>query len=131
MVSKDSTKAEKQLSVILGELDKYQYESNGDSFTVKTEDGELLTDAHKNAVSFEDLVKRVTSDYFEFAEKEDGDNGGKGKGATGNGNEFGAGKFKNIQVPQTPEELKAAVRGAKSPEEAKAISEAYLEANKD
>jgi len=123
-ISNDPIKAEKQLNIIARDLETYNFEANGDDFVVKKENGEQLLDQHGNPVSFSELVEGTAKGYFDVNDKTD-DKPGTG---TENKNNFGGGNFKNIQVPKDGEELKNALRGAKSPEEREAISNAYIDA---
>ena len=126
VLPEDTKKADKRLNTILPELANYKFEQNGNDIIVKDLDGKLLTDAHDNAVSFDQLVDGIAEDYFDF--DSGGDGGSKG---TGNGGDnFGKGKFNTVKIPQSPQELQKAMEGAKSSEERQKISEAYLEAQK-
>lgn len=125
-ISSDPIKAEKQLSVILRDLDAFSFEQNGDDFVVKKENGEQLLDSHGNPVSFSELVEGTAKGYYDVIENNDPPPGN----GTGNENNFGGDAFKNIKVPKDGDELKNALRGAKSPEEREAISNAYIDAQK-
>lgn len=129
VLPEDATKASKRLNLVTHELSNYQFKTDGDQILVIDEDGQQLTDAHNTPVSFEDLVKDIAETYFDFSAEEDGDKGGKN--GTGNQNKFGSGKFSKTKVPTTPEELQQAMKDAKTPEERKELSEAFLKRSKE
>lgn len=122
----DSSKADKRLSTILPELAKYKFEQKGNDIIVKDENGHQLTDAHNNAVNFNDLVDSIAEDYFDF---ESGESDGS-KGTGNGGDDFNKKPFSRVTVPQNSDDLRKALEGAKSSEERQKISEAYLESQK-
>jgi len=79
ILSKDPERANKQLSVIDTYLQGYEFEVNGDTIIAK-KDGKILEDEHANAVTFKDLVTKITTGIFDIDE-------GKGGGGTGNDND--------------------------------------------
>ena len=122
----DASKANKRLNTILPELAQYKFETNGNEIIVKDENGQLLTDAHNNAVTFDKLVGSIADDYFDFDTGSEGGSTGTGNG----GDNFGKPNFQQVTVPQNSAELEKAMKGAKSSEERQKISEAYLENQK-
>lgn len=125
VLPEDAKKAEKRLNAALRDFSEYDFDIDGNDIIVKTKDGQQLKDKHNNPVSFEELVDVVADDYFDF-DGSGGDSGGKGSGSgTGNKNEFGSGKFDRVVSPKTPDELKEAIRNAKSSEEREAITAAW------
>lgn len=122
ILPEDAKKAEKRLNAALRDFSEYDFDIDGNDIIVKTKDGQQLMDKHNNPVSFDELVDAVADDYFDFEDGKDGKGSG---GGTGNKNDFGSGKFDRVVAPKTPEELKEAIRNAKSSEEREAITESW------
>lgn len=58
------------------ELKEYEYEVHEDGSTVVMQNGKVLEDGHGNTLSYEDHVKRIAGNRFEFAANNGGDNAG-------------------------------------------------------
>jgi len=133
ILPEDATKAQARLSVVGQKLNEYSWKADGDTLIPVDEKGHQLVDGHNNPITFDDIVENIGSTYFDF-EEGDGGAGGSGSGGgngTGNGNGFGKNQFSRVKVPQTPEELQAAMQSAKTSEERAAISEAYTKAQSE
>lgn len=124
ILPEDASKATKRLNLVTHELESYNFKQDGDDILVVDENGQLLTDAHNNPITFESLVDGIGDTYFDFQKPDD--KGGKGGTGTGNKNDFGKGNFSRVKVPQSAEELEEALKNAKTPEERTAISQAFL-----
>ncbi len=123
ILPEDPKKADKRLRTILPELDQYKFEQDGNEIIVKDSNGQMLTDAHNNVVTFDRLVDTLSEDYFDFQSNDSDDTQGTGNG----GNDFGKRNFDKITIPKDSKELEQALKVAKSPEERQKISEAFLE----
>lgn len=118
--SEDKVKANNQRKVILDSLGSYNYKIEGDHVVLLNENGEQLTDDHKQPVKFEEKVRNVTENLYDLStskkrsggggdnEEEDGDEGGK--------------KFKwNGVTPKDQKEYQTLIANADSLKEKKAI----------
>lgn len=114
VLSDDPVRAEKQLSMITKALKKYEFEKDGDKIIVK-QNGKIVEDDHSNQLTFSDIVKGITGDYFDL-------DANPGRSGTGNDND-GTGAKGNKQI-KSKEELRAKLNSAKSPEDrTKAIAD--------
>ena len=76
------------------ELKGYDYEQQADGSLIVTKDGKVLEDAHGHTKSFEDVVKGLASNYFEF----EANNGGANAGNENNGAQGGAGAARTFKT---------------------------------
>lgn len=92
--------------------DGIDWEQQGDVF-VPMKDGKVLTDAHGNALTLEDLAKTKAGDWFEFSANNGGgnsNNGGAVDPSKGSAGGTPAGQYpKNITKPKTFADLTAIV----------------------
>lgn len=76
------------------ELKGYDYEQQADGSFIVTKDGKVLEDAHGHTKSFEDVVKGLASNYFEF----EANNGGANAGNENKGAQGGAGAARTFKT---------------------------------
>lgn len=88
ILSTDPTRAANQKSILLKELEKYDYQEENDDFTPLVE-GKRLENEHGHGINFEQMVKSEASKYFDFKKADDrdtpppGGDGGSGGGSGG------------------------------------------------
>lgn len=80
----------------LNELNGFDYEIADDGSVIVLKEGQVLDDGHGHSKSFDDIVREVSSNYFEFS----GNNGGENAGNRNDGGNGGGGsgtipRFKN------------------------------------
>ena len=113
ILSEDPVKAQNQLSVITERLKSYQYQINGDNIIVK-QDGKVIEDAHGNQIKLNEIVKSISSNYFDFKEGESRNNG------TGNNN-----GGQGMKTATTQDELRVQLSKARTNEERIKIAANY------
>lgn len=75
ILPKNATVAETYKRDFLNELKGYEYEEKDGKILV-SKDGKLLEDGHGNTLSWEDHVKKIAGNRFEFAVNNNGENSG-------------------------------------------------------
>lgn len=75
ILPKSPTVAETQRRDFLNEMKTYDYEKKDGKILI-SKDGKLLEDEHGNTLSYEDHVKAIAANRFEFAVNNGGDNAG-------------------------------------------------------
>lgn len=83
----------------LNELQGFDYEVQADGSVIVTKDGKAIEDAHGHSKGFDDIVKGIAENYFDFQ----GNNGGANAGNENKGNEGGGAlpKFKSQKEVDT------------------------------
>lgn len=76
IISKNAKVASTIQSQFLNELKGYGYEKQTDGSFLPTKDGKVITDNHGHTVTFDELVKQVAENYFEFQSNNGGQNAG-------------------------------------------------------
>lgn len=76
VIAKTAAVAETHRKNFLNEMKNYSYEKQGDTFLVSSKDGKLLQDEHGHTISYEDHVKKIAGNHFEFAANNGGENPG-------------------------------------------------------
>lgn len=79
----------------LNELKGYDYDQQPDGSWLVTKDGKVIDDAHGHSKSFEDIVRSVSENYFDFAENNGGSNAGNQNRDDRSGSGGTAPRFKN------------------------------------
>lgn len=103
VIPKTAAVAETQRKNFLNELKNgYSYERNGNTFLV-SKDGKLLQDEHGHTLSYEDHVKTVAANHFEFAANNGGENPG-GDAATQAAAAAASAYPKNVTKPKNEAE---------------------------
>jgi hypothetical protein len=110
ILPKNATVAETYKKDFLNELKGYEYEEK-DGKVLVSKDGKLLEDGHGNTLSWEDHVKTIAGNRFEFAVNNGGDNGGDKNDPAKKGGPVGypAG----INKPKNDDELSAVMNSDK------------------
>lgn len=122
--SADPVKARKQRSVIIDKLKGYQFDIQEDRTVVLTTDGTVLNDAHEQRVEFEDLVREITTSYYDLPMAQPrGSAGGNGQPTPV---DVGSTKKYDFVVPKTSEEYMSAMKG-QTPEKRMEITKAWQE----
>lgn len=121
ILSSDAEKARNQESILLRDLQQYDFEDqNGEIVVLK--EGKVLTDAHGNRVKFNSLVKSTADKYYDFHKAEERSAPGNGKETT---KTTTATDFQ-FEVPKNEEEYVQMITDVKRPyAERAAIQEAY------
>lgn len=80
-------------NTFLNELSGFDYEMQDDGSVIVTKDGKAIDDAHGHAKGFDEIVKSIAENYFDFQ----GNNGGANAGNENKGGDKGgvAPKFKS------------------------------------
>jgi hypothetical protein len=125
VLPKNATVAETYKKDFLNELKGYEYEMQDDGTIIVSKEGKRLEDAHGNALSYEEHVKKIAGNRFEFAANNGGENGG-GKNDP-NGGEKGkpATYPPGINKPKTDEELAKIMSSDIKPEEKRVVLTEY------
>ena len=76
ILPKNTTVAQNIKNQFLKELEAYDYEKQTDGTFIVSKDGKRLEDSHGHSRDFDDIVKTVAGNYFEF----EANNGGKTAG---------------------------------------------------
>jgi flagellar biosynthesis/type III secretory pathway protein FliH len=113
--AKIAANTEKGFLSRLGEL---EYTVNDDGSIIMQKDGKVLTDKMGHTMQFDDYVKELSGEYYEFKANNGGSNGGNGgQGQSGTGGNAGAGGAGggNYQKPKTIDELFKVTRDKNGP----------------
>lgn len=76
------------------ELKGFDFEQQADGTYLVTKEGKVVEDKHGHSIGFEDIVKSIAGNYFEFQENNGGSNAGN-QNAGGEGSGAGAPAFKS------------------------------------
>jgi len=122
--STDPKKARKQRGVIMAKLNDYQFDLQDDRTVVLNPDGTVLNDAHEQRVEFADLVRDITTSYYDLPVAQSRESaGGNGQSApVGNA----PSKKYDFAVPKTAEEYMTTMKG-QSAEKRMEITKAWQE----
>ena len=109
ILPKNATVAETYKRDFLNELKGYEYEENADGKILVSKGGKLLEDGHGNTLSWEDHVKAIAGNRFEFATN----NGGENTGDRPTGKDKPATYPAGINKPKNETELAAVMANEK------------------
>lgn len=126
ILPKDAVKAQNQLNLVLDKLNSNKFDIQGDRFLVMDADGKVLEDNHGHTVNFNDYVHSIADNFLEFEEAQQRSSTGAGAAGSGTGPDGKGAKKWNGATPKTEDEYMEAIKGAKTPEERKAITTAYF-----
>ena len=87
----------KQKGFLVSDLKKYKYQKDGDSIVVLKADGTPLQNEHGYNVSFQDHVKKIADEYFDFRIADD-------RSSSGNNNQQSGGQQTKIRKPKDEQE---------------------------
>lgn len=79
----------------LNELNGFDYEIADDGSVIVLKEGQVLDDGHGHSKSFDDIVREVSSNYFEFSGNNGGENAGNRNDGNGGGGSGTIPRFKN------------------------------------
>ena len=99
----NATVAANQKNWFVNSLKEYEFDVQDGGNIVVMKDGKAQQDAHGNSVRFEDLVKNIASQNFEFKANNGGGNAGNGNSDTPEGITLPAG----VVMPKNLEEMTA------------------------
>lgn len=99
----NATVAANQKQWFVNSLKSYDFDLQENGNIVITKDGKVQQDAHGNSTRFEDLVKTIASQNFEFQANNGGGNAGNGNNDTPTGINLPAG----VKMPTTLDEMTA------------------------
>lgn len=94
VISKNAKVAGTIQSQFFNELKSYGYEKQADGTYLPTKEGKVITDSHGHTVTFDDLVKGVAENYYEFQANNGGQNAGN---QNQGGQQGGAGAAKTFK----------------------------------
>lgn len=97
----NSTVASNQKNWFVNSLKEYEFDVQDGGNIVVMKDGKVQQDAHGNSVRFEDLVKNIASQNFEFKANNGGGNAGNGNSGSPEGITLPAG----VVMPKNLEEM--------------------------
>jgi len=95
-------------NTFVNSLKDYDFEQQPDGTFLVLKDGKRYDDAHGHAIAFEDIVKQVAGNYYEFQSNSGGSNGG-------NENKGGQGAAGVAKTFKTEEEAQAYARDSSVP----------------
>lgn len=110
VVAKNPTVANNIKKQFLAELEGFEYEKQADGSYIVSKDGKRVEDKHGHARDFNDIVKSIAGDYYEF----EANNGGS---SAGNDNDKDKTKPDINNVKSEEDALKLAVDGSISLED--------------
>lgn len=78
--------AETHKATFFNALNSYDFETADDGSVIVSKDGKIIEDGHGHSRNFDEIVKDLAGNYFEFAENNGGQNAGnKNTGGAGSG----------------------------------------------
>ena len=104
------------------QFDGYDYQQAADGSHVVIKDGKRVEDAHGNLITFENFVRGIGEQFYEFTKQDDRGNAGNAGSGGGSGNGSFTGQLKTI------EDYNRAIGAAKTPKERIEIRDLALKA---